>query len=181
MTVTQRSTTALVLAALLAGCSGMGTTMSKVGRMGKNRGYEIAAELPIVQQAALDVLKARGYDVSLKPDPDNGAEGAGQIAIGQRIVKYSPPVGAAPTAPEVPKQMDTRDLVDIYLSKKWQMGSDQGALNITLVDIVGGNYLRLAPGGTEEEVPLTSDYIAALRNEIERKVDESRDPKPVAK
>ncbi len=74
-------------------------------------------------------------------------------AIGQRIVKYSPPSATAPTAAEVPKQMDTRDLVDIYLSKKWQMGSDEGAPNITLVDIVGGNYLRLAPGGVEQETP----------------------------
>ncbi len=48
----------LVLAALIAGCSGMGTTLDKVGRMGQNKGYEIAAELPTVQQAALDVLKA---------------------------------------------------------------------------------------------------------------------------
>jgi hypothetical protein len=176
-----KSFSLLTTAALLASCSGMGTTMSKVERMGKNKGYEIAAELPVVQQASLDVLKARGYDVSLKPDPDNGAEGAGQIAIGQRIVKYSPPVGAVPTAAEVPKQMDTRDLVDIYLSKKWQMGSDQGAPNITLVDIVGGNYLRLAPNAAEQEIPLTSDYIAALRNEIERKVDEARSAKPVAK
>jgi hypothetical protein len=170
-----------LVAGLLAACSGMGTTMTKVGRLGQNKGYEVAAEMSAVQQAAVDVLKARGYDVSIKLDPENGAEGAGLIVIGQRIVKYSAAPGAVPAASEAPKQMDTRDLVDVYLSKKWQMSSNLGVPNITLVDIVGGAYLRMAPGGAEAETPQTPAYIALLRDEIERGVTAGRAVKAAAK
>lgn len=152
----------------LAGCSGMGTTMTKMGRLGQNRGYEMTAELPVVQGAAAEVLKAHGYETSVKADPENGAEGAGQIVIGQRVAKYSATPGSVGS--EAPKQMDTRDLVNVYISKKWQMGSNLAVPKLTLVDIVGSSYLRKAPGGTEEETPLTSAFIALLRDEIERNV-----------
>jgi hypothetical protein len=170
-----------LLAALAAGCSGMGTTMTRVGRMGQNKGYEIGSEMPLVQQASLDVLKARGYETSVKADPENGAEGAGQIVIGQRVVKYSAAAGAVAPASEAPKEMNTRDLVNVYLSKKWQMGSNVAAPGITLVDIVGGSYLRKTAGGTEVETPLTDAYIALMRDEIERNVSAARAVKALVK
>jgi len=159
-----------LLAVLTAGCSGMGTRMTKVGRMGQNRGYEIAAEQPAVQRATLLVLQARGYETSTKPDPENGAEGAGVIVIGQKTAKYSAEPGGAETAPA---QMDTRELVNVYLSKKWQLSSSQAAPNITLVDIVGGSYLRKAPSVDEVETPLTKPFMALLRDDIERRVQAS--------
>lgn len=163
----------------LTACSGMGTTMSRVGRLTENKGYEVQAELPIVQAASLAVLKDRGYEVSVKADPKSGAERAGQIVIGQRIVKYSAPAGATVLA-SASTQMDTRDLVDVYLSKKWRVSDNQAVLNITLVEIVGGSFLKKGPGAEEVETPLSSEFIADLRNEIERKVDAGRD-KPAAK
>jgi hypothetical protein len=181
MIASKRSFSLLLLAGTLAGCSGMGTTMTKVGRLGQNKGYEVASEMPAVQTASLAVLKARGYEVSVKADPENGAEGAGVIVIGQRVVKYSSAPGSVPAASEAPKQMDTRDLVNVYLSKKWQMSSNLGVPNITLVDIVGSAYLRMAPGGSEKEVPQTPAYVALLRDEIERKVIADRSAVPATK
>jgi hypothetical protein len=166
---TNKKSLALWLAVFTAGCSGVGTTMTKVGRLTNNRGYEIAAELPVVQKAAMEVLKARGYETSVKADPENGPEGAGQIVIGQRVVKYSAQPGSA-AGGETPKQMDTRDLVNVYLAKKWQVKSSLGVPNVTLVDIVGGSYLRRSASGEEEETPLTKPYVSLLRDEIERNV-----------
>ena len=169
-----------LLAGALAGCSGMGTTMTHVGRLGQNKGYEIPAELPMVQQASLDVLKARGYEVSVKADPTSGAEGAGQVVIGQRIVKYSAAPGSTVLASSS-AQMDTRDLVDVYLSKKWRVTDNLAVPNVTLVDIVGGSYLKKGNSAEEVETPLTSDFVALLRDEIERKVNSAREATPVAK
>jgi hypothetical protein len=174
MTRARHLATLTVLAsAFFSGCSGMGTSMTKVGRLTHNKGYEIASELPMVQQAALDVLKARGYDVSVKADPESGPERAGQIVIAQRIVKYSATTGD--------KQMDTRDLIDVYLYKKWQLSDNNGVPNLTLVDIVGGNYLRKTAGGEEVETPLTADFIALLRDDIERSVNAAKNVKAVVK
>jgi hypothetical protein len=155
------------LAGLVAGCSGIGTSMTRMGRMGKNRGYEMAVGEHTVQQAAIAVLTARGYEVSVKPDPESGAEGAGLIVIGERKTQYS---GAAVqgSMADVPTQMNTRDLVDVYLSKKWQMDNDLAAPNTTLVDIVGGSYLSKAPSVDENETPLTDAQISLLRDDIER-------------
>ena len=167
----------LCLAGALAGCSGMGTTMSRVNRLGQNKGYEIPAELPMVQQASIDVLKARGYEVSVKADPSNGAEAAGQVVIGQRIVKYSAAAGA-PVLTSASTQMDTRDLVDVYVSKKWRVSDNQAVLNVTLVDIVGGSYLKKGNSADEVETPLSSEFITLLRDEIERKVNAARSAGP---
>jgi hypothetical protein len=157
----------------IAGCSGFGTSIDKMGRLRQNHGYEVAAELPVVQQAAIDVLKARGYDVQVKADPGDGAEGAGQIVIGQKTQHYSAAPSGATEGVTGTQAMDTRSLVDIYVFKKWQLGSDLGAPNITLVDIVGGNYLRKEPAD-EVETPLKKEFISMLRDEIERAVDASR-------
>jgi hypothetical protein len=162
---------------LIAGCSGFGTSMSKMGRLQQNKGYEVDAELPVVQRAAMDVLRTRGYIVSLKPDPDNGAEGAGQIVIGEKSERYTAAAGSGDTGTQA---MDTRSLVDVYVSKKWQMDSDLGAPNITLVEIVGGKYLRKEPAA-EVETPLGDDFISMLRDEIERAVEASRLIPPHAK
>jgi hypothetical protein len=170
----------LLVAAFGAGCSGMGTSMSRVNRMGQNKGYEIPADLPVVETSAMGVLKTRGYDVSVKPDPDSGAENAGQVVIGQRITNYAAVPGGTASGVSAPAQMGTRDLVDVYLSKKWRMGDDQAAINVTLVNIVGGSYLRKSAGGTEVETLLTKEAIEQLRDEIERSVSDSRRAKPVA-
>jgi len=163
----------LLGACLLSGCSGMGTTMSRVGRMGSNQGYEIQAGESTVKDAAEKVLKARGYEVSFKPDPQHGAEGAGLIVIGQRKADYhSVPDPAAPTAPAT--TMGTRELVDVYLQKKWQMGSDLAAPGITLVDIVGGSYLRRSADADEQETPLTDSFKSLLRDEIVRQAQAMR-------
>jgi len=165
--------TALMLALPgLTACSGLGTAFSKAGRMRQNRGYEVSAVLPLVQQAAMAVLKGHGYEVSVKPDPTNGAESAGMIVIGQRLIRYDAVPDAARQAQ--PQPLQTRDLVDVYVSKKWQFSSDQGAPDLTLVDIVGGSYLLKAPGAAEEERPLTPAFIGELRSELERGVDALR-------
>lgn len=173
---------ALVLAlSVVAGCSGMGTTMTKVGRLGQNTGYEIAAELPVVQQAAIDVMKARGYEVSVKADPESGAEGAGQIVIAQRTAKYEaqPQAQALTSTPKPAKELGLRDLVDIYLSKKWHMGDNLGVANITLVQVQGSSYLSKSPGGLEEETPRDKAFLDLVRDEIERKVALVRGAAPV--
>ncbi|HTB34259.1 MAG TPA: hypothetical protein VNZ54_08515 [bacterium] len=170
----------LLVAAFGAGCSGMGTSMSRVGRMGRNKGYEIPADLPVVETSAMAVLKTRGYDVSVKADPDSGAENAGQVVIGQRITNYAAVPGGTAEGVSAPAQMGTRDLVDVYLSKKWEMGDDRAAINVTLVNIVGGSYLRKSAGGVEVETELTKDSIEELRGEIERSVSDSRRAKPAA-
>lgn len=162
-----------LLAISFAGCSGFGTTMSHVGRLEDNKGYELASELPMVQQATMDVLKARGYEVSVKAEPENGPERAGQCVIGNRVTQYS--------ASNSDKQMDTRKLIDVYLSKKWHLGDNKGVDNVTLVDIVGGNYLRKSAGAAEVETPLTDAFIALLRDDIERSVDAAKNKKAVAK
>lgn len=167
-------------ACLISGCSGIDTSIDKMGRLRQNRGYEVAAELPVVQRAAIEVLKARGYDVGVKADPGDGAEGAGQIVIGQKAQRYSAAPSGATEGVSGTQAMDTRSLVDIYVFKKWQMGSDLGAPNITLVDIVGGNYLRKEPAD-EVESPLKADFISMLRDEIERAVDASRRIPPSVK
>ncbi|HXC64312.1 MAG TPA: hypothetical protein VNZ67_08135 [bacterium] len=169
----------LLIAAFGAGCSGMGTSMSRVGRMGQNKGYEIPADMPVVQSSAMAVLKTRGYEVSVKPDPDSGAENAGQVVIGQRITNYAAVPGGTASGVSAPAQMGTRDLVNVYLSKKWQMGNDRAAINVTLVNIVGGSYLRKSAGGTEVETELTSAAIEELRDQIERSVSDSRSATPV--
>jgi hypothetical protein len=170
----------LLIAAFGAGCSGMGTSMSRVGRMSQNKGYEIPADLPVVETASMAVLKARGYDVSVKPDPDSGAENAGQVVIGQRITNYASVPGGTAEGVSAPAQMGTRDLVNVYLSKKWQMGDDRAAINVTLVNIVGGSYLRKSASGTEVETELTKESVEQLRDEIERSVSDSRRAKPAA-
>jgi hypothetical protein len=170
----------LLIAAFSAGCSGMDTSMSRVGRMGQNKGYEIPADMPVVETSSMSVLKARGYDVSVKPDPDSGAENAGQVVIGQRITNYAAVPGGTAEGVSAPAQMGTRDLVNVYLSKKWQLGNDRAAINVTLVNIVGGNYLRKSAGGTEVETELSKAFIEELRDEIERSVSDSRSAKPVA-
>ena len=167
----------LLLAALCAGCSGMGTSLSRVGRMNQNKGYEVPADLPVVQKSSTQVLAARGYEVSVKPDPESSAEGAGQIVIGQRVTNYAAVPGGTASGVSAPAQMGTRDLVDIYLSKKWQMGDDRAAINVTLVNIVGGSYLKKA-AGAEVETPLSPAFIEQLRDEIERSVSASRLAKP---
>jgi hypothetical protein len=136
-------------------------------RTDKNSGYEMADRESTVEQAATEVLTAQGYAVTVKADPANGPEGAGLIVIGQRKVDYSG-APAQGTMVDQPAQMTTRDLVDVYLSKKWQMGSDLAVPGVTLVDIVGGSYLSKAPSPDEVETPLTNDAIAALRDNIER-------------
>jgi hypothetical protein len=170
----------LLIAAFGAGCSGMGTSMSRVGRMGQNKGYEIPADLPVVETSAMDVLKTRGYDVSVKADPDSGAENAGQVVIGQRITNYNSVPGGTASGVSAPAQMGTRDLVDVYLSKKWQMGDDRAAINVTLVNIVGGSYLRKSAGGVEVETELSKASIEELRDQIERSVSDSRRAAPAA-
>lgn len=157
----------LFAAGALTACSGMGTTMTHVGRLSQNKGYEMKAELHAVQAAALTVLKARGYDVSIKADPQSGAEGAGVIVIGQSIVKYSASPAAAAAA-AAPAQMGTRDLVDVYLSKKWQMGDNKAVPMITLVEIVGSTYVRAGNAPEEVETPHAKEVNALLRDDIER-------------
>jgi hypothetical protein len=167
----------LLLAGLTAGCSGMHTAMTKVGRMGQNQGYEVSANLLVVQQATLEVLKAHGYETSVKADPESGAEAAGVIVIGQSSTKYDAKPSATGIAVETSKQMAVRDLVDIYLSKKWQLGSDKAAPDLTLVDIAGGSYLRKSPAADEVKTPLTKEFITLLRGEIERKSKVAKDAK----
>lgn len=176
----KRSILGLLAITTLSACSGMGTTMTRVGRLGENRGYEISAELPLVQQATLDVLKTRGYEVSVKPQPANGPGGAGQVVIGQRTVKYSAAPGSAVLA-SASSRMDTRDLVDVYLSKKWRVSDNLPVLNITLVDIVGSSYLKKGDSAEEVETPVDKEFVAQLRDEIERKVNAGRDAAPAAK
>lgn len=168
-----------VLILIASGCSSVGTSMTQIGRVGKNRGYEIQAGELTVQQAAIAVLTVHGYDVSVKADPENGAEGAGVIVIGQRKVDYKGAPVEGTMAGES-AQLDTRDLVDVYLSKKWQMGSDVAAPGITLIDIVGGNYVRKDAGADEVETPITAESIALLRDEIERRVNAIRADKAAA-
>ena len=166
----------LALPLFTGACSGLGTSFSKMGRLRQNKGYEVAADLPIVLKAAVGVLQAHGYQVSQKADPSNGAESAGLIVIGERLIKYDAAPDPARAGAALPLQ--TRDLVDVYLSKKWQFSSSDAAPNITLVEIVGGSYLRKSPAGTEEERPLTPAFVAELRGEIEHAVDEGRSLKP---
>ena len=180
MPVHKNVLTPLFLIAAFSGCSGMGTSMHRVGRMGQNKGYEIPADMPVVETSAMDVLKTRGYDVSVKADPDSGAENAGQVVIGQRITNYASVPGGTASGVSAPAQMGTRDLVDVYLSKKWQMGDDRAAINVTLVNIVGGSYLRKSAGGVEVETELSQASIEELRDQIERSVSDSRRAKPVA-
>jgi hypothetical protein len=159
----------LLFASLVAGCSGVGTSMTRVGRMGQNQGFEIPAPEQTVQQAAADVLNGHGYNVTVKPDPENGAEGAGLIVIGQKETSYTgAAVEGASTGPS--PQMNTRDLVDVYLSKKWQMGSDVAKPGVTLVQVVGGSYLRKDAGSNEVETPMDGPAADLLRDEIERRV-----------
>jgi hypothetical protein len=163
----------LISAGALTACSGFGTAMTHVGRLRQNKGYEMKAELPAVEAAATAVLKARGYDVSVKPDAENGAEGAGRIVIGQSIVKdkASPEAAAAAVAPA---HLGTRDLVDVYLSKKWQLSDNQAVPNVTLVEIVGSEYVRVGNSADEVETPHTKESMALLRDDIERETLKGR-------
>ena len=170
----------LLVASFGAGCSGMNTSLSRVSRMGQNKGYEIPADMPIVETSTMAVLKTRGYDVSVKADPDSGAENAGQLVIGQRITNYTSVPGGTAQGVSAPAELGTRELVDVYLSKKWQISDDRAAINVTLINIVGGSYLRKSAGGAEVETELTKAAIEELRDQIERSVSDSRRTKPLA-
>lgn len=156
----------------------MGTTMTRVGRLGQNKGYEMRAELPAVRQAAVDVLSARGYEVSIKPDPGNGPDGAGEVVIAERAVAYSAAAGAPVS--RVPAKMDTRDLINVFVSKKWRVSDNKPVLGVTLVEIVGGSYLRQGADSEEVETPMTDESVALLRDEIERRVSAVGDGKGAA-
>jgi|GEM_PF-2177299 len=171
----------LIAASALSGCSGMGTTMTKMGRLEKNQGYQMAADLSVVRAAAVDVLRARGYDVSVQADPESGAEGAGVVVVGQLKTIFNAVVDSQAvnrTAQgAAQRQMETRILIDVYLSKKWQMSSELGVPNVTLVQFAGGDYLRKSADVGEEETSLKSDFTDFLRDQIERAVNASRDGK----
>jgi hypothetical protein len=169
----------LLLAGLISGCSGLDTSMTRMDRMHHNQGFQITADLSVVQRASMAVLTARGYQVSVKADPDHGAEEAGQIVIGERETTLDATgsaadgnADAATSAWAAGQKTDIKDLVNVYLSEKWQLDSDRGAPNMTLVNIVGGVYTQAATDPMPKEKELTRADKEALCYEIQHRVED---------
>ena len=65
MKIQMRLAGTVFLAGLLAGCSGMGTTMTRMNRLKQNKGYEILAELPCVATREGSAPRRRIRSVSI--------------------------------------------------------------------------------------------------------------------